>query len=74
MKKLLAIVLVLVLSCCAFASLAEETEQTNEAESGSKFESVMLKKGTLIVKEFLDCCTFEEDEYFTNYARTSELF
>ena len=74
MKKLLAIVLVLVLSCCAFASLAEETEQTNEAESGSKFESVMLKKGTLIVKEFLDCCTFEEDEYFTNYARISELF
>lgn len=29
------------------------------AESESEFEKVLLKKGSLIVKEFKDCCVFE---------------
>lgn len=34
------------------------------AESESEFEKVLLKKGSLIVKEFKDCCVFEKDENF----------
>ena len=69
MKRFFSVLLVLVLSCSivtAFAETATETE--------SEFQRVLLKKGSLIVKEFTDCCLFEEDSYFTNYSRTSDTF
>lgn len=69
MKKLVAILMILVMSCSMVSAFAETV-----TESESEFERVMLKKGTLIVKEFTDCCLFEEDEYFTNYNSTSEMF
>lgn len=70
MKKWIALVLVLVVACSALPILAEGT---NEEESGSKFEQILLKKGTLIVKEFIDCGFFKKDEYF-DYSHTSQLF
>ena len=46
--------------CSLSVVFAEETE---EVEDTSKFEQVLLKKGSLIVKEFVFCCYFEEDDY-----------
>lgn len=68
MKKFLALLMVLVLSCFMMTAFAETI-----AETESEFEKVLLKKGSLIVKEFTDCCLFEKDEYF-NYSHSSELF
>ena len=59
MKKIIVFLLVLLMLGSAYSVIAEVVDE------GSKFESVMLKKGTLIVKEFIDCCVFEEDEYFS---------
>lgn len=74
MKKILALLLVLILTFSAFSVFAETVEEVGEIETGSKFESVMLKKGTLIVKEFIDCCFFEKDDYFTKYKSSNEMF
>lgn len=45
---------------------AAAAEESTSDETGSKFERIMLKKGSLIVKEFLDCCVFAEDSYTNN--------
>lgn len=42
------------------------------AESESEFEKVLLKKGSLIVKEFKDCCLFEEDDNYHGYISASD--
>ena len=74
MKRILVLLLTLALCCSAFSVFAEEAEQTPvETEPTSKFEQVLLKKGSLIVKEFIDCGYFEKDEYI-DYSTTSELF
>lgn len=68
MKKFLAWFMVFVLTCsmtAVFAKAADETE--------SEFERVLLEKGSLIVKEFTDCCLFEEDEYYS-YSHSNEMF
>jgi len=64
MKKLISILLVLVLSVGLVSfTLAEETEATEEtadvSASESKVEQIMLKKGSAIIKEFVDCKTVE---------------
>ncbi len=64
MKKTLSFLLALILLCSALPALAETAE--TEEETGSKFEQVLLKKGTLIVKEFIDCCLFAKDSYYDN--------
>lgn len=51
MKKFLAMLLVLVLVCSVATSFAEET-----SASESKFETVLLKKGSLLLKEWVDYC------------------
>ena len=50
MKKLVAILMILIMS---FTMLSAFAETVTEPES--EFEKVLLKKGTLIVKEFIDC-------------------
>ncbi len=70
MKKLFALLLMLVLAFSAIPIFAEETV---EEESGSKFEQVLLKKGSLIVKEVIDCGYFKKDSYF-DYGSSTELF
>ncbi|MBE5807832.1 MAG: hypothetical protein E7317_05780 [Clostridiales bacterium] len=67
MKKLFSLLLVLMLvfsSLPVVAEVVEEVEGVEEAEAGTKFEKVLLKKGGLIIKEFVDCCFFEKDDYF----------
>ena len=67
MKKLLAFLLVFVLLFSPITALAEVLEQTEgieETDEGTKFEKVLLKKGSLIIKEFKDCCLFAEDDYW----------
>lgn len=58
MKKLISILLVLVCALSligsAFAEGAETTETTEAVETESQFEKVLLKKGSLILKEFID--------------------
>lgn len=61
MKKLLVLQLVLIFAFSAIPAFAEETK---EEENGSKFEQVLLKKGSLIVKEFIDCGCFKKDNYY----------
>ena len=51
MKKFLALLLIFVLACSVATSFAEET-----TASESKFETVLLKKGSLLLKEWIDCC------------------
>ena len=68
MKKLFTLLVVLVLSCSMITAFAETVVETE-----SEFERVLLKKGSLIVKEFTDCCLFEKDEYF-DYSRSGEIF
>ena len=70
MKKCIALLLALVLICSALPVFAEGTE---EEESGSKFEQILLKKGTLIVKEFIDCGYFKKDGCF-DYDSSDEMF
>ncbi len=74
MKKLVALTLSLLLlaTCFSISAFAEEAG-TETTETESKFEQVMLKKGNLIVKEFIDCCMFEKDEYFDS-SHTSKWF
>lgn len=72
MKKITSLAIALVLIFSIFTVFAEETTEPEE-ESASKFEQVMLKKGSLIVKEFIDCGYFEKDEYF-DYGSNNELF
>lgn len=64
MKKFFALLMVLVLSCSMVTAFAETVENVEETES--EFERVLLKKGSLIVKEFTDCCVFEKDNYTDN--------
>jgi len=68
MKKLFACLLVFILAFSALpVVLAEEVESE---EPGTQFEKVLLKKGSLIIKEFIDCCLFEEDEnYKADYLK-----
>lgn len=73
MRRVFLFLLVTVLLCTVFSVFSEENKE-EKAETESKFEKVLLKKGSLIVKEFLDCCMFEEDEYFTKYTSSDELF
>lgn len=59
MKKLISILLVLVLSIGLVSfTLAEEAEVADEG-TGTQFEKVLLQKGTLMKKEFLNITTFE---------------
>lgn len=62
MKKWFSLFLALVLSICMVAvSFAEEENTITEEEataSGSQFERVLLQKGTLLKKEFVDAGTF----------------
>lgn len=44
MKKLVALLLAMVMTLAVCSVLAEGAEQSEEVDSGSKFESVMLKK------------------------------
>lgn len=69
MKKFFALLMVLILSCSVMNTFAETVVETD-----SEFEKVLLKKGSLIVKEFTDCCLFEEDEYWRKYSSSDELF
>ena len=68
MKKLVAILMILIMS---FTMLSAFAETVTEPES--EFEKVLLKKGTLIVKEFIDCGVFEKDKYF-DYGSSDEMF
>ena len=68
MKKLVAILMIMVMS---FTMLSAFAETVTEPES--EFEKVLLKKGTLIVKEFIDCGVFERDKYF-DYGSSDEYF
>lgn len=72
MRKILSFIIALLLLASAFPGFAEETVENTEGD-GSKFEQVMLKKGTLIVKEFTECGYFEKDEYILE-SPSSELF
>lgn len=75
-KALLGICLCFVLFILAGCSTRENPDAAvpvTEEETGSEFEEVMLKKGSLIVKEFIDCGFFEKDEYF-DYSTNNELF
>lgn len=49
MKKLFGVLLALVLSCSMVTAFAEAA-----AETESEFQRVLLKKGSLIIKEFID--------------------
>lgn len=51
MKKFLALLLIFVLACSVATSFAEET-----TVSESNFETVLLKKGSLLLKEWIDYC------------------
>ena len=64
MKKFLALFLVLILACAAATSFAEET-----TVSESKFETVLLKKGSLLLKEWIDYC-----EIVPSYASYPMIF
>lgn len=68
MKKLIALLLVTILVFSATSVLAENAEA-----SESRFEQVMLKKGSLIIKEFKDCGIFNKDKYIT-YNTAADLF
>ena len=68
MRKILSFIIALLLLASAFPGFAEETVENTEGD-GSKFEQVMLKKGTLIVKEFTECGYFEKDEYILESPR-----
>ena len=46
---------------------------TESVKQESEVETVLLKKGSLIVKEFIDCCEFETDKYFS-YSHNDEFF
>lgn len=71
MKKFFLVLMLLVLAVSMFSCQAAPVVVEPVAtpvpveEEGSKFENVMLKKGTLIVKEFIDCCLFAEDKYYS---------
>ena len=51
MKKLLALLLALLMAVTTFTALAEGTETEDATES--QFETVLMKKGSLLIKEFL---------------------
>lgn len=62
MKKLLGWLLALMLALSAVTAVAEGAGegQTLQAETtGSEFEQVLLKKGALLKKEFVDRCSFQ---------------
>ena len=69
MKKLFAWLMVLMLAfsmVTAMAEAVEEGEEIQEEATSSEFEQVLLKKGTLLKKEFIDCCLFQEDSYYSD--------
>ena len=72
MKKLFALLMVLILSCSMMTTFTAFAAEVVDTES--EFERVLLKKGSLIVKEFTDCCLFEEDDYFSNYDPSDDWF
>ena len=72
MKRIMSLLLAVLLALSIIPAMAEEPVEAEE-ESSSKFEQVLLKKGSLIVKEFIDCGYFEKDEYI-DYSTSSELF
>ena len=74
MKRFLTLILMAVMAITTLSAFAEEVSMNGVVESESKFEQIMLKKGSLLVKEFLDCCIFESDKYFTFYSSSSESF
>lgn len=69
MKKLLGWLLILMLAFSLVTAMAEDVEEgqeTQEETTSSEFEQVLLKKGTLLKKEFIDCCLFQEDDWYTD--------
>ena len=72
MRKVLSVLIALLIAASVIPAAAEEPAEPAE-ENSSKFEQVLLKKGSLIVKEFIDCGYFEKDEYI-DYGTSSELF
>ncbi len=52
MKKLIALLLAVVLACALVPAFSEAVEEVASQEE-SQFERVLLKKGTLILKEFI---------------------
>lgn len=67
MKKCVALLMVLMIILTVFSGCAAGTA---DDVSGSKFEQVLLKKGSLIVKEFIDCGYFHKDRNFRQGAST----
>ncbi len=70
MKKCVALLMALMIILSAIPVFAAGTA---DDVSGSKFEQVLLKKGSLIVKEFIDCGYFMKDKDF-DYGPTEALF
>ncbi|MCI7028188.1 MAG: hypothetical protein MR914_09060 [Clostridiales bacterium] len=69
MKKFLALLLVLVLACSVATSFAEET-----TASESKFEAVLLKEGSLFLKEWVDYCEIDlSDTYVRIMFQTARV-
>ncbi len=73
MKKWFSLFLALLLCICMIAvSFAEEASAATEEEAaagGSQFERVLLQKGTLLKKEFVDAGTFVFDPTENYYDR-----
>lgn len=70
MKKFLTWILVMTVAFTGVVALADDIEEDQDAqmsqieEDGSEFEKVLVKKGALLKKEFLDCCIFQEHTYY----------
>lgn len=72
MRKILSFIIALLLLSSAFPGFAEETVENTEGV-GSKFEQVMLKKGTLIVKEYTDFGSLEAGTWALKFQTASIL-
>lgn len=64
MKKLLAVILSVMLVCSVLSFSVAEEEET----AGTHFEQVLLKKGSLIKKEFIDIATIDDDSGLASYG------
>lgn len=66
MKKFLSLLLVFAIvlsfSLCAYADESEAVQESSTEQTESQFETLLLKKGSMILKEYTGCGTIKPDD------------